>query len=121
MNGGQDGLLVVRGDGGYEGDDDRGDVGRDLELEEFSNGVVDAATPHDSLDDRSEVVVHENDVGSLLGDLSAGDTHRKSDVGGLESGAVVYTITGNTDDFAKRAEGFDKYLLIFRRRPSRDL
>ena len=84
------------------------------------NGVVDAVTPHDSLDGRSEVAVHE-DVGSLLGDLSAGDAHRKSDVGGLEGGAIVCTVTGNTGNFAKRAEGFDKYLLIFRRRPSRDL
>ena len=72
--GGQDGLFVVGGDRRYKGDDDRGDVGRDLELEEFANGVVDAATPHDSLDDRSEVVVDENDVRSLLGDLSTGDT-----------------------------------------------
>ena len=47
-------------------DDYIGDVGRDLELQELANGVIDTMTPHDSLRNRSETVVHENNVRGLL-------------------------------------------------------
>jgi len=76
LNGSQNRLLLVRSDGGYKGDDDSGDVGRDLELQKLANGVVDTTTLHDSLHDRSEVVVHENNVRNFLGDLGTGDSHR---------------------------------------------
>lgn len=95
LNGGKNRLLIFRRDGGNVGDDDGGDVDGELELskgesqwraksegapegahlKELLNRVVDAASPHDGRDDASEVVVHKNDIGSLLGDLGSSNTH----------------------------------------------
>ena len=59
-------------------------------------------TPGDSLDDRlGEVVVHTGVVGSLLLAPSTGNTHRKSNVGGLEGGAIVRAFFRSTDNLTK--------------------
>ena len=62
-------------------------------MEELANGVVDTPALHDSLDDRSEVVAHEDDIRGLLGNLGAGDTHRKPYVGGLEGGTIPCAVS----------------------------
>jgi len=53
--------------GAYEGDGDGHRVDGQLELEELGDAVVDVATPHHRLDDTREIVVRQNNVGSLLG------------------------------------------------------
>jgi len=85
------------------------------------NGVVDAATPHGGLHDRGKVVVHENNVRSLLSKLSTSNTHGEPDVGGLEGGAVVRNITSDTNNLTDVTEGFNENLLILRRGPGQDL
>ena len=85
------------------------------------NGVVNTTTPHDSLNDGSKIIIHKNDVRSLFGNLSTGDTHRKPDMGSFECGTIIRTVTRNADNLAKRAKGFDKDLLIFRGRPRQNL
>ena len=73
MNGGESGFLLSGRDGGYEGGGNGGDVCRDLGLEELMNGVVNTMA-HDSLNDQSKVFTHEDDISSLLGNLSISDT-----------------------------------------------
>lgn len=53
--------------GSQEGNYDSDHVDRELELEELSDAVVDVPAPHDSLHNTCEVVVCQDDVGSLLG------------------------------------------------------
>lgn len=74
---------------------------RDLELEELLDRVVDTTSPHDGRDDGSKVVVHDDDVGRLLGDLRSSDTHRESDVGSLESGTI-------DDELVQRQRGGER-------------
>jgi len=59
--------------------------------------VEHTAAPEDGFDDRREVVVQNDDVGGLTGDLSSGNTHSKTDVGSAKSGTVVSTVTGDSD------------------------
>jgi hypothetical protein len=47
---------------------------QDLIRRERIAGTIDRPTPHGSLNDRSEVVVHENNIKSFLSSLSAGNT-----------------------------------------------
>lgn len=49
----------------------------ELELQEFCDAVVHVAAPHDCLHDAAEVVVGQNDVRRLLGDVSARNTLQK--------------------------------------------
>ena len=121
LNSAQDGLLLGRSNGGHECDDDSSDCYRYLELQKLANGVIDTTTPHHSLDDRSEVVIHKNDVRYLLSDLGAGDTHREPNVGSLEDRSIIRATTSDTDDITERADGFNKNLLILGGRPSQDL
>ena len=48
-------------------------VDGELELEELGDAVVNVSSPHDGFHDAGEVVVGENDVGCLLGDVCPGD------------------------------------------------
>lgn len=49
----------------------------------FLNGV----------DDRGEIVVSQNNVGSVFGNIRAGLTHGDTDVGTLERWRIVDTVT----------------------------
>ena len=67
-----------RCDGRDESKNDGGDVDRQLELNEFSNGVVDTSTSLDGDDNVGEGVVHENDIGSSLGNFGTTDHQHRS-------------------------------------------
>jgi len=77
------------------------------------NSIVYTTTPYNSFNNQSEVVVHRNDIRGLLDNLSTSGIHRKPDIGSLECGAIICTITYNTNNIAKRAKGFNKDFLIF--------
>ena len=62
-----------------EGHDHGHHVDRQLELEELGDAVVDVPPPHHRLHDAAEVVVGEDDIGGLLGHVSAGDTLRDTE------------------------------------------
>ena len=63
----------------------------------------------------------EANLPCLLNDLCTGNTHRESNVGGLEGRVIVCTITCDTDNLAKKTEGLYNNLLIPWRRPGQDL
>ena len=72
--------TVLYGTGSYERNNDGNNVHSQLELEELGDGIVHVATPHHRLDYAREVVVGEDDVGSLLCHISASNAHCKTDV-----------------------------------------
>ena len=121
LDGGQDRLFLVGGNGGDKCKDDGGDVDGKLELQELSDGVVDTSTPLDGEDQRSERVVHNDNVGSLLGDLGTADTHGETDLSGLEGGSIVGTVTSDTNSVAQLAEGLDQQTLVLGRGSGHDL
>lgn len=59
--------------------------------------------PGDDLDDRlgDSAVVHMGVVGSLLHSNSTGNTHGKSNIGGLEGGAIVRAVFRSSDSLTK--------------------
>lgn len=60
--------------GSSERHDDGHHVDGQLELKEFGDAVVHVAPPHDGFDDAGKVVVGQDNVGRLLGNIGAGDT-----------------------------------------------
>lgn len=48
---------------------------------------------------RGEVVVHQNHVCSLFGDVGASHTHGHADVGHLQRGGVVHSVARHGHDF----------------------
>ena len=81
-------------------DDDGRNVGVDLELKELSHSVIHATAPHNSMDNRREIVIHQDDVGCLLSHLGPRDAHRESNVSCLESRAIVRAISGDANNIA---------------------
>ena len=64
-------------------------------------------------DDRREVVVGQDHVGGLAGDVGARLAHRDADVGGLERGRVVDAVAGHRDDLAHRLQRLrDAHLVL---------
>ena len=121
LHGGQDRLFLVRGDGGDKGQDDGGNVDRELELQELSDRVVDTSTPLDGEGQRGERVVHDDNVGSLLGDLGTRDTHGETNVGSLEGRGVVGSVTSDTDDVAELSQRLYQETLVLGGRTGHDL
>ena len=66
-------------------------------------------------DDRGEVVVGEDHVRRLLGDVGAGDAHRDADVRRLQRGRVVDAVAGHRDDPAVGLQRVDDPQLVLRR------
>ena len=64
-----------------EGDENGDDIYGKLELDEFSDGVVDVAAPHDCLDDGGEIVIKEDDICGLFRNLGACDAHCEAYIG----------------------------------------
>ena len=114
-------LLRCCCDSSDERDDDGGNVGVDLELKEFSHSIVYATAPHDSMHDRREIVIHQDDVGCLLGHLGPCDAHRESNVSCLESRAIVRAVSGDANNIATVLERLNQQSLIVRRGSSKDL
>ena len=57
-----------------ERDEDSNYIDGQLELEELGYAVVDITAPHDSLDNAGEVIVRQDNIRRLFGDISAGDS-----------------------------------------------
>ena len=66
-------------------------------------------------DDGGEVVVGQDHVGRLLGDVGAGDAHRDADVGRLQRRRVVDAVAGHRDDVAVGLQRVDDAQLVLRR------
>jgi hypothetical protein len=75
-----------------------GDVLSEHVEDELLDVVEHAATLLDGVEDRSKVIVGEHDIRSLLGDIGTGLTHGNTNVGTLERGRVVDTVTGHGDE-----------------------
>ena len=74
--------------------------------------VVDGSSLLNSLHDGGEVVVGEDHVGGLRGDLSAGNAHGDSDLGLLESRGVVDSVSGHRNDLVHFSEELDELSLV---------
>ena len=104
MDGLEDREAHERGD---EDADDLAHVGAEQELDGLAYVVVDAAALFNGADDGGEVVVREDHVRDVLGDVGAGDAHADADVGALDAGRVVYAVAGHGGDRAVLAPGVD--------------
>ena len=91
----------------HEDADDLAHVGAEQELDSLTDVVVDTAAFLDGADDGGEVVVRENHVSDVLGDVGTGDTHADADVGALNAGRVVDAVAGHGGDVAVAAPGID--------------
>mmetsp|Transcript_18870 Transcript_18870/g.38698 ORF Transcript_18870/g.38698 Transcript_18870/m.38698 type:complete len:959 (+) Transcript_18870:1132-4008(+) len=79
---------------------DLGDVGGQGVADGLLKVVEDETSLLDSGDDGGEVVVKKDHVGGVLGDLGSHDAHGNANVGLLEGGGVVNTVSGDGDDVA---------------------
>jgi hypothetical protein len=82
-------------------------VRREQVPEELADVREDPAALSHGGDDRGEVVVGEDHVRRLLGDVGSRDPHRDADVRPLERRRVVHAVPGHRDDVAIGLEGVD--------------
>ena len=75
-------------------------------FEDFSSITckVQCVTFFHSCNDGGEVVVQQDHVGGLLGDVRPGDTHGNTDVGLLQGRRVVHTVTCHGHDGSLKTE-----------------
>ena len=68
------------------------------------------------MNNRREIVIHQDDVRCLLGYFSPRDAHRESNVGCLESRTIVRAVSGDSYNIATFFERLNQRSLILRAR-----
>ena len=62
-----------------EREDDSDDVDGELELKELRDAVVDVPSPHDGFHDAIEIVVRQNYIGRLFGNIGSSNALKDTD------------------------------------------
>jgi hypothetical protein len=75
--------------GAKENDTNSGNVYSKLELQEFSNNRQHITTPTNGLYDGGEVVIKKHDIASVHGDLSAANSHGKTNISFFQSRSII--------------------------------
>jgi hypothetical protein len=103
------------GEGREHHDEHLAEIAAEGILDEADEVVEDGAAFLDGGDDGGEVVVEQDHLGGLLGDIGAGDAHGHADFRALEGGGVVDAVAGHGDDLAALLQGGDDAQLVFGR------
>lgn len=111
---------VLEDDSAEEDNEHGYDVDSELELEELADVVEDGSAELESDNDGGEVVIHEDDVRGTLGDIGASDTHGEADISSGESGSIVGTVTGNSDNTVTLLDAENQQVLVIRRASTHD-
>lgn len=88
------------------------DIDSKLELEELADVVVDVTAISDSGQDRAEVIIHQLNVTSVLGNFSTSDSHSKSNIRAVKSGSIIGTITSDGNSSALFNQTVDEEELV---------
>ena len=83
-----------------------------MELQEFTNILINITTPHHSLHNRSEVIIHQNNIRSLLSYRSTTNTHSKTNRTLCQSGTIIRSITCYSYNFISLHQSTHQYLLV---------
>ena len=92
-----------------------------VDEEDLTKVVPDDTALTDGGNNGGEVVVGQNHLGSLTGDVGTLLTHGNTHIGGLEGGSVIDTITGHGGNLSLGLEGLDNADLVLRRGTSEDV
>mmetsp|Transcript_29783 Transcript_29783/g.50025 ORF Transcript_29783/g.50025 Transcript_29783/m.50025 type:complete len:1038 (-) Transcript_29783:437-3550(-) len=106
-----------QGQGELDGDEDEertnlGDVGGKGVADGLLQVIEDQAAFLHTVHDGGEVVVHEDHVSGLLGDILTSDTHGNTDISLLEGGGVVHAVASHGDNLATALVVLDDLQLV---------
>jgi len=101
---------VAEEDSGGEYEGHAGDIYSHLELNEFTDVVLEVAAPTDGSDDGEEVIVHEDNVGVVLGSGAAILTEGEANISFRESTSIAETLASDTDSRTSLAESASKHM-----------
>mmetsp|Transcript_8199 Transcript_8199/g.20312 ORF Transcript_8199/g.20312 Transcript_8199/m.20312 type:complete len:249 (-) Transcript_8199:2161-2907(-) len=104
-------LRASNGRGQKDGKD-LSNVGRNHVSDERLHVGVDGSSLFDGRNNRRKVVVGQDHVRGLLGDLRSGNSHGNPDRGLLEGGSIVDSISGHGGDFSTRSKNLHQQLLV---------
>jgi hypothetical protein len=104
-----------------EDDEDFSGVAGKQEVDELADVGVDDPPLLNGGDDAGEIVVGEDHVGRLLGDVRSRDAHCHPDVRALEGRGVVHAVTCHRHHVPARFHGVDDPGLVLGRDPATDL
>ena len=88
---------VAEDDSSGENEGHAGDIHGHLELNELTDVVLEVAAPADSSDDGEEVIVHEDNVGVVLGSGAAILSKGEANISFREGTGIAETFTSDTD------------------------
>ena len=95
----------------YHTDTDGGKIHSQLKREEFSDTLEDIASIEDGFNDRGEIVVKNDYISRLLGDMRA-VSHGESNVGAAQGRGVVDAVARHTDNEILFLSYADKAALV---------
>jgi len=106
--------------GAEKDEGEAGCAGGELEGQEVLDVVEDGFALFNGVEDGGEVVVGQDHVGRLLGDVGAVHAHGDANVGLLERWRIVDPVSRHGDNIAAGLEGPDDFQLVVRVRSRKD-
>lgn len=91
--------------------EEAGQVHSHLEGHELADVVLNVASPPDGVNNGKEVVVHQNDVGVVLGSSAAIFTHGESNVGLADCAGIRKTLASDSNDGTSSAKSASELVL----------
>eukprot|EP00162_Nutomonas_longa_P014766 comp22094_c0_seq1/m.51290 comp22094_c0_seq1/g.51290 ORF comp22094_c0_seq1/g.51290 comp22094_c0_seq1/m.51290 type:complete len:435 (-) comp22094_c0_seq1:846-2150(-) len=107
---------VVGGASANKHKQQRNQVDGELELEELAHTVVHGAAPHHGLDNRRKVVVQNDDIGRILGNLGASNAHRQPNIGLGQRCGIVGAVARDGNHITALDQRLDQNKLVRWRR-----
>lgn len=89
-------------------------IHRQLERQELPNTLLDIPSPETRSNDRSIVIIKEDDITGILDDLRAVLPHSERHIGDLEARRIIRAITCHSDYFILCLKRFHELKFLFR-------
>lgn len=89
-----------------------------LELNEFSDRIIDVSSPEHSFDNRWEVIINKSYSSSLSSNLSSSNSHSESNISFFKCRSIISSITSNSNNITSLSKSSNKSIFILRSRSS---
>jgi len=110
---------MAHGSATQDSDEAEDHIDGELELNEFSNVVIESSSPLDSPMDRAEIVIHDDEVRAVLGDVAAA-THAETNIGLFEGFSIGDAVASHSDHAAPSLDTFNHNEFLLRGCPRDD-
>mmetsp|Transcript_8960 Transcript_8960/g.13556 ORF Transcript_8960/g.13556 Transcript_8960/m.13556 type:complete len:232 (+) Transcript_8960:533-1228(+) len=97
-----------------EGNRQSNHIHSQLKLQELANVIKHGPPPKNSLDNARKLIIHDNNITRMLGNVRPTNPHGQTNIRGLECRSIIRSISRHTNDFTHTisSHGIGPFLMV---------